>query len=332
MKILFVGLGSMAHRHIKNIKMLYPVTQVSVWRQSCRDKEIGEIRNCIEKIFFEKEEVLHWNPDVVFLTNPAPFHVEIALMFARMGSHLFIEKPMSTSLEGVDLLLQECKERQLTIMVGYVLRFLKPLNIIKQVLLEGHIGKVLFIRSAVGQYLCDWRPSVDYRKTVSAQKKLGGGALFELSHELDYMRWLVGEIQAVNAITSKASDLDLDVEDTTEILLKFRCGALGSVHLDMIDRAKNRSCRVIGTQGTLKWDVEDDHRVKLYLAEKKEWVELYSDPKMDSNEIYLEELRHFFRCIERGTEPFITGEEGKRVLNLILAAKQSAQEKREIFL
>ena len=301
MRILIKGFGHIARRHIRNIRVLNPASHIAIWRHDSQsDLDVGEFKSIIEKIFLNRQEALAWQPHIVFVTDPAPFHVETALAFARRGSHVFVEKPLSTSLENVDVLLRECEERKLVLMVGYVLRFLKPLKLVKQALMEDRIGKVLCIRSTVGHYLCDWRPSRDYRTTVSAQKKLGGGVLFELSHELDTVRWLVGEVQAIQALTAKISDLDLDlVEDTAELLLKFRSGAIGSIHLDMIDPAQNRSCRVIGTRGTLHWNAEEAHTVRLYKAKEKEWVDLYSDSSLYSNEMYLEEVRHFFRCVEK---------------------------------
>ena len=129
----------------------------------------------------------------------------------------------------------------------------------RKALHQGHIGRVQSVRAEVGQYLPDWRPGIDCRQTASAQQALGGGALLELSHEIDYVRWLIGEIREVTARIARLSDLEIDVEDCAEIILTFENGTIGGPHLDMIQRAPTRTCRLIGSDGTLVWDGLTSH-------------------------------------------------------------------------
>lgn len=325
MKILIVGLGSIGRRHIKNIKAVDNNIQVAVWRQNSKKAELGGLEPLVEDVFFSKPEALAWKPDAVFVANPAAMHCDTALLFARANSHLFIEKPLAVSSQGLDELLGECKQRSLVLMVGYVLRFSKPIKMIKELLDQGRIGRILSIRASVGQHLSDWRPKQDYRHTVSARKELGGGVLLELSHELDYLCWLVGGISQVQALTAKVSDLEVDVEDIAEIIVKFDCGALGSIHLDMVDKALNRSCRIVGSEGTILWDFNGKSSLSLYDGREKKWIDLLSDQEVDREDGYKAELRHFFECIKTSKEPLISGNEGRRVVELIMAARLSAE-------
>lgn len=326
MKILVVGLGSIAKRHIRNIKEINPDSKIVVWRQHSRNIDLGDLNNFVEKVFFSQEEALEWKPEVTFITNPASKHCETALIFARRGSHLFIEKPLSVDIEPLDELLAECKKRKLITMVGYMLRFFEPINIIKRAIEKNHIGKILAIKASVGQNLLTWRPDKRYQDTVTAKRELGGGVLSELSHELDYVRWLVGEISSVSVLAGKISSLVIDVEDIAEINIKFESGVFGNIHLDMLDLATNRSCRVIGTKGTIKWDYSvSDNRVMLYSAESNSWRDLYFSENTDRNDMYKQELNHFFGCIKEKKNTLISLEDGKRIVEIISAAKVSAE-------
>jgi predicted dehydrogenase len=210
-------------------------------------------------------------------------------------------------------------------MVGYNFRFYIPFQKIYETLTANMIGRVLSIQSHAGQYLPDWRPERDYRKSVSAIKELGGGVMLELSHELDYMRWFCGDVNLVTALSGHLSDLEIDVDDTAEIILQFNNGAIGHVHLDMIDRSAFRSCRIIGTRGTITWD-GSTNQVRMYTVEENKWSDLHPAMEIDRNDMYLAEIKHFLRCVEENKQPFVTGEDGKRILEIALAAKRSSQE------
>jgi len=291
--------------------------------------EILEIKP--ERVVYSFEEAIDPKPDVAFITNPASAHILIATRLAREGIDLFIEKPLSSILSGVDHLLQTQKKHKILIMVGYNLRFHPPLQILKQCVREGKIGKLIIIRAEVGQYLPEWRPGSDYSNSVSARSELGGGAVLELSHELDYARWLAGEVISVTAQTDRLSDLEMDVEDTAEIIIRFASGALGSIHLDMVQRPSTRYCKVTGTDGTIIWDGTTDS-VRLFSNETNHWSMLHDAQKVDWNQMYISELEHFFACIRERKEPLITGLDGKRVLQVALAALQSSREQRSITL
>ena len=324
-KVIIVGLGSIGRRHLKNLKMMSPEMEIAVLRQHHQDKDLGELNDLVSEVFFETQEALNWKPNVAFITNPAPFHVETALSFARENIHLFIEKPLSDTLEGIDSLLDECQKRNLVVMLGYVLRFFGPLKIAKEALDKGCIGRLLSIRATAGQYLPNWRPNTDYRKNVSARKDLGGGIVFELSHEIDYLRWLGGEIQQVQACLGKISDFDIDVEDVAEMSFRFTNGAIGHIHLDMVDHARNRDCRIVGTEGTLVIDVIDKPSVRLFCGKKNQWIDLKSSEEIDRNEMFVNQFKHFFECVKESKTPVCDGREGRRIVEIVLAAKRSSQ-------
>nr|WP_305891688.1 Gfo/Idh/MocA family oxidoreductase [Methylomonas sp. WSC-6] len=190
------------------------------------------------------------------------------------------------------------------------------------------IGKVLSVRCEIGQYLPAWRPDSDYRQSVSARRELGGGALLELSHELDYLRWIFGEVDWVNATLSRQSSLEIDVEDTVHLLLGFQPLSdghrlIGSVSLDFIRRDTTRLCTAIGEYGSLRWNGLTG-MVEQFEVGANEWRTLfhYQHQRDDS---YLAEWRHFLACVAGQNTALISGEDGLKVLRIIEAARQASE-------
>lgn len=335
LKILITGLGSIARRHIRNLKLIHPEVEIGVWRQSSqssqssKDSDLGDISPLVSQVFFDLETSLQWRPKAALITNPSSLHVETALPLAEQGIHLLIEKPLSNSLDKVDELQKISRQKSVVIGVAYNFRFYKPFQIIKQALVDQKIGRALSFRAEVGYYLPAWRPQSDYRKSVSALKELGGGALLELSHELDYARWLMGEVESISSETGKLSRLEIDVEDTAEIILRFKSGSLGAIHLDMLDQARVRQCRIVGSEGTLVWE-GIKHSVTLFTTDKNDGTILQPPGEIDLNDMYLQELRYFLQSVEDHREPVVSLEEAKRVLEIVLAAKQSSHDGRSI--
>lgn len=329
MRALIVGLGSIARRHIQNLKAIAPDTEIAVWRQHSKTKDLGELGRVVEHIFFDLAEVLVWHPEVALITNPASMHIETGTDLAQEGCHLFVEKPLSDTLLGVDEFLNLCREQSVVLMVGYNFRFCRSLQVLRQAMVEGQIGRAIAVRAEVGQFLPSWRPAKDYRQTVSANRDLGGGALLELSHELDYMRWLSGEVKTIGAHIGHLSDLEIDVEDTAELIMQFDSGAMGSIHLNMVQSPATRTCRVIGTEGTLEWNGLDDH-VRIFTRKVDAWSDLLSARRVDHNEMYLDELRHFLSCVRDNTTPIVSGEDGRRILEIITSAKEASSNLRVV--
>ena len=331
LKALIVGLGSIGKRHLSNLRKLAPQTDITVWRQHTRQGDDHSLYPDANRVVYSFEDAMANKPRIAIIANPAAFHIETGLQLAQEGASLLIEKPFSNRLDDVEKLIQLSASRGQTLMIGYNLRFHSSLLCLKKTLNDGRIGKVLSIIAEVGQYLPDWRPGTDYAENVSAQARLGGGVVLELSHELDYVRWLAGEVQAVGAQTGKLSDLIMDVENSADIHLHFAGGAFGSIHLDMLQRFSTRTCKLIGSDGTLIWD-GISNSVRLYSADDCVWQDVFPAQTLDRNEMFLRETQHFLECVQTGTVPLITGEDGLQVLRIALAAKESALLQRTIYL
>ena len=322
-RILIVGLGSIGKRHLMLARKLLPFADIRVLRRHLTN----EVPNYSNGCFSQINEVIAFAPQIAVIANPAPFHVEIAQMLASAGTHLLIEKPIADSFKGVEQLLKTCQMLGTVLLVGYNLRYLPSLQRFRYLLGERVIGKILSVRCEIGKYLPTWRPDKDYRYGVSAQKDLGGGALLELSHELDYLRWIFGEVAWVKATLSHQSGLIIDVEDTAHLTLGFvpaldKNRLIGTVNMDFIRHDTTRICTAIGENGSLRWNGLNGE-VSLFLAGAKVWREEPSLPNK-VNDSYLAEWQDFIDCVVENKMPLVTGEDGLRVLEIIDAARISA--------
>jgi predicted dehydrogenase len=320
MKILVIGCGSIGERHIGNLKNLSACTIIASDINPDRLQVIKEKYSL--DVFDNLEFALDQHPDIVIVCTPPTLHIPLAMKAVNHGAHVFIEKPLSHTLENVDDFLKKAKKKKLIVFVGYNFRFQKGIRLMKQLLEEGAIGKALAIHAEFGQYLPDWRPSQNYTKNYTANKNMGGGIILDGSHEIDYVRWFAGEIKEVSCFADTLSSLDVDVEDTAEILLKTENDIIAEIHLDFIQRVYSRTCKIIGTEGTLIWDYSEKV-VKLFSAETKLWktFPIQTDP----NDMYLEEMKHFLDCIDEKSNLLIDGYDAKKVLEIALAAKKSAK-------
>lgn len=324
MRALVIGFGSIGKRHIRNIKLLEPNAEIIVSRHHVRDSNVGDLAPLIHQVILDESSLLrNLRIDVAIICNPASCHLDTAFRCVEHGVDLFIEKPLAAATIGVDRLLGFCRDRKLILGVAYNLRFYDPVEKLHDAVSRGLIGRPLSFRIEVGQYLPDWRPWQDYRTGVSARAALGGGALLELSHELDYARWFFGEMVALRAWTGRLGDLEIDVEDTAELIAEYRSGVIGSIHLDFLRRDAHRACRIVGTEGTLVWD-SADARVRLFSVAHRKWTEFVCKPTA-AHDSYVQEMKQFLEAVRTRTPAAVTGEDGLRILEIVAAAKLAAK-------
>ena len=323
-----MSLGSIGQRHLRNLRATFPDAEIAVWR---RAGSAGDgMPAGADQLCLSMDEVLAFSPEAAIIASPAVVHLEAALALAGAGVHLFVEKPLSESAAGLGELIRRCQDHHVVLMVGYNLRFMPSLIRMRDLIKAGAIGEVLSARAEVGQYLPDWRPRSDYRNGVTACAALGGGVLLELSHEIDYILWILGLPARVTAVGGKFSDLEWDVEDLVELLLEYeRPRRLVSVHLDMLQRSPTRTCRVIGTEGTLVWDCIADRLEQFHVADRQ-WRQVDVPRMADKNLMYIDQLTAFVDCIETGKRPPCGGLEGRQVLQVVDAAHVSIQSGRGI--
>ena len=319
MKFLIAGLGSIGRRHLRNLLELGE-RDILLYRTHKGTMDDTEMTNYpVER---DLKAALDQNPDAVIVSNPTSLHMDIAIPAAEAGCHLLLEKPVSHNLDRMDELYKALRRGGGQVLVGYQFRFHPGLQKISQLLSDGAIGRPLSVRAHWGEHLPNWHPWEDYRIGYSARPELGGGVVLTLCHPLDYLRWMVGDVQALWAFTEQISALELVVEDTAEIGLRFQNGVIGSIHLDYYQQPHAHRLEIIGTQGSLTWE-NADGAAKLYKVESKNW-EIYEPlPDFERNQMFLDQMRHFLDVITGKAAPCCTLDDGVRVLELALAVKQS---------
>ena len=317
MKFLIVGYGSIGKRHCDNLKnILKNKENISICRQYSKRK-VPEFNT-----FFDLDEAILENPDAVIITNPPSLHLPTALKFAKKGINLFIEKPLSNSLEQTKNLSEIIERKGLIAMIGCNMRFHPGIRKVKELIDKRKVGKITSVLAQAGQYLPDWRPKTDYSESYSSNKELGGGVTLDLIHELDYLYWFFGPVKSIFAMIDKKSNLNIDTEDTADILIDFKNNVQTNLHLDYLQRYPQRNCQIIGEKGTIFWDYFDKS-VKLYGPGKN--FEKFDYKNFERNEMYVKEMEHFFSCIKNKRDPLINLKQGIEVLKLILLSKESSQ-------
>ena len=171
----------------------------------------------------------------------------------------------------------------------------------------------------------NWRKNIDYRHSVSASKKLGGGVLLELSHELDYLRWLFGEVKNVYAKLTNSNTLKINVEDNAEIILETYSGITILVNLNFSTKSVSRKCILSGTKGLLEADLINNSLL-FKKNNKKTKIQFF---KKRNDLKYEKQIKHFFECIERNKKPLVSFREGLKTLKLIEAIKLSNKYNRQ---
>ena len=321
-RILISGLGSIGRRHLKNLVQLGQ--QDIVLHRSGRSTLPADDLEQFESESDLARALERWRPDAVLVTNPTALHLEVAIPAAQAGCQLFIEKPISHSTHGIDDLDAALKSGGGQALIGYHFRFNPGLRAIKEWLQDGAIGRPISARVHWGEYLPDWHPREDYRTSYSARSDLGGGVVRTLSHPFDYLRWLLGEISEVQAMTANSGSLGIDVEDTASIVMGLDQGLIVNIQLDYLSRPPAHSLEIVGTEGTLGWDGSSGD-ARWYDPKDDRWNELPPPAGFERNAMFMDEMRHFLALIAGEEEPACSLTDGIRVMEIVEAVHESAR-------
>ena len=323
MKILIAGYGSIGRRHFRNLLNI-GIDDILFYSSQKSTIEKEEISGFI--IETDLEKALAHKPDAVIVSNPTSLHLEVAIPAAKAGCHLLIEKPLSHNMERLDEFRKIIDETGKKVLMGFQFRYHPGLRQIKELLTERRIGKPLSVRVHWGEYLPDWHPWENYRDGYSARADLGGGVILTICHPLDYLRWLLGEINSVQAFLGYDGELGLiEVEDIAEINLKFENGVIGNVHLNYNQRPPVHDLEIIGSEGTIYWNGLDG-LLKVYQAETGKWKEYFLDENFERNDLFLAELNHFLDIVRTEKAPNCSLDDGIMIQKIIHASKQSDRE------
>ncbi|MBU4289001.1 MAG: Gfo/Idh/MocA family oxidoreductase [Proteobacteria bacterium] len=336
MKILFIGLGGIGQRHLRNVYakfggdvalLAYRVRNLkqTITPTLTVDENVDLIEKYSINVFTDLDNALSQSPDVAFICNPSSLHVPSCLTVARAGCDFFVEKPLSNSLDGIEELISICQSKRLISLVGYQLRFHPCYKLLKELIAKGTVGNLLSVHAEVGEYLPDWHKYEDYRQMYASRKDLGGGVVLSQIHELDYLYDLFGMPCRVFALGGHLSSLEVDVEDVADILIEttFNGRSLPVfVHMDYIQKPPSRSCKVIGESGKITMDLTS---LKVIVERPGQEKEIHDFSGFDRNELFVSEIDHFFQCVETRQQPAVTIKDGFNSLKIALSVKKSME-------
>lgn len=307
-KIAFVGLGSIATRHLKNVHA-YLASQsdgctVDLYRSSLGRPLAEELQSLVSNTYLYTDEIpadrLY---DVVFVTNPTSMHYETVERFAAHTKSFFIEKPVFDSTEVDEKIFETIKN--IPSYVACPLHYNAVLQYVKQ-----HVNPddVICARALSSSYLPDWRPGQNYRNTYSAHKDLGGGVSIDLIHEWDYLTWLFGMPSEYYSIINKVSNLEIDSDDLA-IYIGKNDKTTFELHLDYFGRYTQRTLDLFTADDTIHCDLKKGTINYLKIGEA---VTLESE----RNAYQMKEIAHFFDIINNKTINDSTPEHAYQVLKI----------------
>ena len=331
MRFLIAGLGSIGRRHFRNLIALgeKDIILLRTRKATLPDEEIAGY-----PVETDLQEALQKHrPEAVIVANPTSLHLDVAIPAAQAGCHILLEKPVSASLERLDILKNAAQQSGSKILVGFQFRFHPTLNKARELIQSKSLGKILTVHAHWGEYLPQWHPWEDYRRSYAARADLGGGVIVTLTHPLDYFRYLLGEVESLWSFNGHISPLEIDVEDTAEIGLRFADGAVGGVHVNYFQRPPVHRLEIVGTEGTLRWD-NADGILQLYRIPAS--FGSYSDPPpapviesfpppegFERNQLFVAQTRHFIEIVRGESESLCNLKDGVMALRLALAAHES---------
>ena len=302
-KVCFVGVGSIAKRHIKNLQELFH-TQITIDAFRSQKSNIPDkvISNTIHNSYDNLSE-MPADYDVIFITNPTRYHYETLVRFSDKGRHFFIEKPVFDSSD-IDITALGLKKDSVYY-VACPLRYKKVLQYVKECV---DLSQVLSARCISSSYLPEWRTGIDYRQTYSARKELGGGVAIDLIHEWDYIQHLFGLPQMVYSMTGQVSDLEITSDDIAVYIAKYK-KMFVELHLDYFGRTPIRELQIFTREDTLICDLIQN-RIRFLKADKEiQFVEKRDDYQK-------KELSTFFDMINGRAENINSIETALKTLRL----------------
>jgi predicted dehydrogenase len=296
-RVLVCGTGSIGQRHIKNLQSLN--VNVSAWRNRVElAKDLSEKFgiNVHADLDFGLEQA-----DAVVIATSTNTHIDIALKAAEQGKAIYIEKPIAKSFSEIGPLVSEISKNKNIIEVGFQLRAHPNLIRIFEISRRKQFGPLYTYRAVVGQRLDQWRPNTNYRECYSTSIKYGGGALLDLSHEIDLAHWLTGSIEKLYANISHVSDLEMDADDLANLTLMNKNGSIGQIQMDMVSPNYRRGLELVYRDAVIYWDYMTGTVYK-----KKDGVKSLIDelPKsFEKNDMFIKLMKNFIDRVNGEVKP-----------------------------
>lgn len=318
--VAVIGAGSIGQRHLKNLEHLGVERLVAYDPDPNRRAKI-QAEHPKWKFCAALSEFAAEHPDAVIVASPSALHEDHTRLALDLGCAVFVEKPLSWRWGTVEELARMAIEKDIVTMVACNMRFHPGPAHIQTLLNQNAIGELISYRLHFGSCLPNWRPYQDYRRSYSASVE-AGGAILDCIHEIDLALWYAGPAHLITAIHVPAKPIGLETDGLAEILLRHENGAIGSIHLNYIERDYRRSCVCIGSEGTLEWDF---HRPEVlqYGRSPNDLVKHPLPSDWQLNQMYIDEMQHFLDCAAAGQPTQNSLAQNLPCFQLALAARSS---------
>ena len=303
MKVLFVGIGSIGTRHLKNLTAACSERnidlQVTALRSSSRELP-QETSKLISRQITQLDDTVY---DLAFITNPTNLHYDAVCRLKDKVKFFFIEKPI---FEDCCYDLEKLGLNEKNAYVACPMRYCGAYIKFKEILKD---KKPFSVRIICSSYLPGWRPNQDYRKVYSAIRAMGGGVTIDLIHELDYMVDLFGFPQECYNFKGTYSDLEIDSDDLSVYIARYK-DKLCEVHLDYFGREYRRTCEVFVSDGTIEAEFG---KGSVKLADGT-----IINCNEDANVRFVREINYVLDILQGKAENINTPEKANKVLALTL--------------
>lgn len=332
MKILMIGLGSIGQRHVRNIRRVYgDSVEIIAYRVRRLQQTFSDTMQIRDGVNLEEEhkitsysdldEALKAKPDVAFITNITAKHMECALKCASAGCDIFLEKPVSDSMDGVEELKRIADEKNLVIFMGYQNRYHPAIEKLREYLDKDLIGRVVTVDAAFCERLVTMHTYEDYATTYMARKDMGGGPVLNLQiHDIDILQWIFGmpELEDVHMLATTNSSLNVDVPDNAVITytVKYKGYPITvTTKSDFLCYPPVHTFRVIGEQGRIDVDM---NKATITSFDSKGVEKVIEFGYFQRNDMFIQELKDFMECVEKRCEAKISLEDGIKGLKIAL--------------
>ncbi len=320
-KVLILGVGSIGERHVRCFQATGRVELRLVEIQETLRRTVAE-RYGIRAAHADLETALADHPDAAVIATPAPSHVPLAIRLVEAGVPVLIEKPLSTSLDGIEQLQRLAHEQRVVVAVAYVYRVHPALVAMRQALAEGRFGRPVQLVAVSGQHFPTYRPA--YRNIYYVSRASGGGAIQDaLTHVLNAGEWLIGPVQRLLADAAHQVLEGVDVEDTVHVLTR-QGTALGCYSLNQYQAPNEMTLTVICERGTVRCEFHQQGW-RWMIRPEEPW---HDEPigRLERDTLFLRQAQAFLDAIEGKSQPPCSLAEGIQTLRVNLAALASVEQ------
>lgn len=311
MNILILGLGSIGQRHLRNLRKIDKKINFYAVRKKFftphldnKNKVIkGDIKKKYNIMYLKNLDQINkdqFSIDAAFICTPSKFHIEEAIWLAKNNINIFVEKPLGDSFRNLDKLKKLLRKKSnLKHMMGYQLKFNPIILKLKDLLSKKIIGDIYYVNIHHGEHINDFHPYENYKHSYAAKKSLGGGVVLTQIHEIDYMLYLFDNYKVItkSSISTKVSDLQIDVEDTLSaqfILRDRKRNLICQLHTNFYEKPKRRQINIIGKKGKIFCDLNKG--IINVFRNGKERKILFN---FDRNKIFMKQVKYFLNCIKK---------------------------------